>query len=93
MDTIDYDKQYAGIVREFESERSAYVYHVIETKLQSGVVLLSLLFVSDHQEDWVTEKLEKNSIFSYSCDIEDSGFGDMCWIYLDAPFGYLMRIG
>lgn len=93
MDTIDYDKRYADIVKEFESERSAYVYHVIETKLQSGVVLLSLLFVSDHKEDWITEKLEKNSIFAYSCDIEDSCFGDMGWIYLDARYGYLMRIG
>ncbi len=93
MDTINYDERYAKLVRDFEEERNAYVYHVIEAKLQNGLTLLSLLFVSDYRTDWDTEQLEGNSIFTYTCCIEEDGYEDMGWIKVDAPMGYLMRIG
>jgi hypothetical protein len=92
MDTIIYDERYVRIINEFEDKRNAYVYHVIEAKNQ-GLTLLSLLYVSDFLDDWPTEELDGNSIFTYTCCVEEKGFEEAGWIKIDAPMGYLMRIG
>ena len=91
MDTIEYDERYSKLVKEFENRRDAYVYHVIEAKTQEGYTLLSMLFVGDHQGDWCTEVLDGDSIFTYTCCVEEKGFEEMGWIKIDAPIGYLMR--
>ena len=59
MDTINYDERYVKIVQDFERQKNAYVYHVVEAKTQDGYTLLSLLFVGDREEDWITERLER----------------------------------
>lgn len=91
MDTINYDERYAQAAKDFERERRAYVYHAIEAKTQNGYTLLSLLFVSDHKEDWQTELLDGNSIFTYTICLEDPYFSEMGWIEMASPMGYLMR--
>ena len=93
MDTINYDERYARIVKEFEKSHNAYVYHVIEARLNDGNILLSLLFVSDYEEDWCTEELEGNSIFTFTCCVGIEDFDEMGWIVLDSSLGYLMRVG
>lgn len=92
MDTINYDERYAKAVQDFENDRNVYVYHAIEAKTQDGYTLLSLLFVSDHKEDWSTEVLDGNSIFTYTVCIEENDYNDVGWIVMDSPMGYLMRI-
>lgn len=91
MDTINYDDRYVKIVRDFERDRNAYVYHVIEAKTQDGHTLLSLLFVGDYKEDWPTELLEGSSIFSFTTCVEDSEYGEFGWITMGSPMGYLLR--
>ena len=36
MDTINYDERYVKIVQDFERQKNAYVYHVVEAKTQDG---------------------------------------------------------
>lgn len=94
MDTINYDERYIKIVQDFESKNNAYVYHAVEAKTNDGYTLLSLLFVGDHEEDWITERLEGNSIFTFTICVEEpaySAFGEFGWIIMDSPLGYLMR--
>lgn len=92
MDTINYDPKYAEAVRTFERNRNALVYHVIEAQTQDGYTLLSFLYVSDNEKDWMTEKLEGDEIFTYTLCVEEQDYSDMGWITLAAPMGYLMRI-
>ena len=92
MDTIKYDPKYAEVVRTFEHERNALVYHAVEAKTQNGFTLLSLLFVSDNENDWATEWLDGDQIFTYTICMEETDYSDMGWISLAAPMGYLMRI-
>lgn len=56
IDTINYDPNYVSIIKEFEEEYKAYVYHAIETETHYGK-LLTLLYVSSHEEDWEYERL------------------------------------
>ena len=94
MDTINYDERYVKIVQDFERQKNAYVYHVVEAKTQDGYTLLSLLFVGDREEDWITERLDGNSIFTFTICVENpeySAFGEFGWILMDSPMGYLMR--
>ena len=91
MDTINYDKRYADAVKEFERAYHCLVYHVIEANTNLGI-MLSFLFVSDHQSDWEEEKLDNDSIMSYSFIVEDGwDEGEFGAISMAAPMGYLMR--
>lgn len=92
MDTINYDDRYAQAVKNFESENEVYVYHAIEAKLSNGDTLLSFLFVSDYREEWQNELLDGDSILTYSFCVETPDYGEMGWIEMAAPMGYLMRI-
>ncbi len=50
--------------------------------------------MGDREEDWITERLEGNSIFTFTICVEDpeySAFGEFGWILMDSPMGYLMR--
>ena len=91
MDTINYDERYARAAKAFERERGVYVYHAIKAKAQNGYTLLSLLFVSDHKEDWQTELLDGNSIFTYTICLEEPDYSEMGWIEMASPMDYLMR--
>lgn len=53
-----------------------------------------ILFVGDREEDWITERLDGNSIFTFTICVENpeySAFGEFGWILMDSPMGYLMR--
>ena len=91
MDTINYDERYAQAAKDFERVSGAYVYHAIEAKTRNGYTLLSLLFVSDYKEDWQTESLDGNAIFTYTICLEEPDYSEMGWIEMASPMGYLMR--
>ena len=91
MDTINYDKRYADAVKKFEKTYNCLVYHAIEADTTFGI-MLSFLFVSDHQSDWESEKIDNDRIVSYSFIVEDGwDEGEFGSIALAAPMGYLMR--
>lgn len=95
MDVINYNERYANIVRAFEEEHNAYVYHAVEAFDPDCGTLLSLLYVSDIREDWKQELLGKSGYIT--TDTFALGYGDeeifeeMGDIWIAAPFGYLAR--
>lgn len=88
IDTIHYDERYANVVAEFENKYGMLVYHVVETGNT-----ISLLFVSDIEDDWDSERLFAGQYllsYVYNFDYPDcSEFGDIVVGGLD---GALVRI-
>ena len=75
IDTITYDPRYEKAVQDFESQYEGFVvYHAIETG-----DMLSLLYVSDIEEDWPAEVLCGDYITSYTINFEEGieEFGDI----------------
>ena len=87
IDTIDYDKRYAAIVKEFEEKTSHLVYHVIE----SGNTI-SALFVNNDYTQWIDERPTKAGIrvqvFNLKTHEQEYGY-----IKVDNNNGALYRIG
>jgi hypothetical protein len=80
IDTISYDPRYEEAVKKFEQKHDGFiVYHAIESKMQCGD-MLDLLYVSNSQEQWETERLYEDCIASYTVNFtnpELSEFGDI----------------
>lgn len=68
IDSISYDSRYEKAVSDFEQQNKGYkVYHAIECGF-----MLSLLYVSTNFDDWESERLSGNSIFSYTINFQDN---------------------
>lgn len=92
IDSIEYDERNVEVVRQFVKEYpGSYVYHAIETDTQFGK-MLTLLFVSSSPEEWPTERLENNYIFSYVYNF-GMEFGELGDVFLSSDCGALVRIG
>lgn len=68
IDTIGYIPKYEEIVKEFEEKYNCLVYHAIEDSFG----MLSLLYVSDDEEEWAYERPEGKYLYvnTYSFDRE-----------------------
>lgn len=70
-------------VKKFEEEYNATVYYCFLDRVYygfKGMTLFTLLFVSNNEEEWETERVEENYIFSYVYNLtykECSEFGDV----------------
>lgn len=85
IDTINYDKRYAEIVRKFEEETSFLVYHVIEHE-----DTVSLLFVSDDYSQWQEERPSSTGVLAQVVNVER--YENKCgFIKLDVIQGALRR--
>lgn len=83
IDNITYDDSYVQAVKAFEGEHPGYfVYHIIETKSACGI-LLSILYVSNDEEDWESESLDDNSIMSYVMNLSVPKFSEFGYITID----------
>ena len=85
IDTINYDKRYAAIVKAFEKQTSYLVYHVVERDNT-----ISLLFVSDDYSQWIDERPTAAGVMAQIVNVDtyDNEFG---YIKLDHFQGALYR--
>lgn len=86
IDTINYNKQYADIVRKIEEQTSYLVYHVIEHKNT-----LSLLFISDDYHMWQNERPAFPYVMALVVDIETKE-AELGYIKIDSFQGALYRL-
>ena len=85
IDTISYDKRYEEIVKKFEAETSALVYHAVEHRNT-----LSLFFVSPSISQWEREQPQKEGILAQVFDL-DTGESRQGYIKLDVLQGAFYR--
>ena len=81
---LDEDNGFDELVGNFEKERSAFVYHVIEDNTEYGT-LITLLYVSKekNQQEWEMERLCDNVIMAYVYNLDEE-FGEIGSVKLDA---------
>ncbi|MBO5389998.1 MAG: hypothetical protein J6A59_18025 [Lachnospiraceae bacterium] len=91
MNEIDNHPVYAELVKRFEREHNALVYHVIRTREDEGV-MLSMLFVGDDEEKWNTEVLDEDDIIAFATYVDGGDYEYMGWIKMATPMGYLTRV-
>ena len=85
IDTINYDKRYAKVVKEFEEQTSYLVYHVIERKNT-----IALLFVSDDYNHWMEERPTASGIMAQVVNM-DTYESELGFIRVDQNQGALYR--
>ncbi len=85
IDTINYDKRYAKVVKEFEEQTSYLVYHVIERKNT-----IALLFVSDDYNHWIEERPTASGIMAQVVNM-DTYESELGYIRVDTNQGALYR--
>ena len=85
IDTINYDKRYAEVVKAFEEQTSYLVYHVIERGNT-----ISLLFVSDDYNHWLEERPTASGVMAQVVDI-DTYENELGFIRVDTNQGALYR--
>ncbi len=85
IDTISYDKRYEEIVKKFEAETSALVYHAVEHRNT-----LSLFFVSPSISQWEREQPQKEGVLAQVFDL-DTGESRQGYIKLDVLQGAFYR--
>ena len=102
IDSIEYDSNYVELIKKFETERKAYVYHLIESNMLFNNLpykFLSLLYVSKNEENWDFERLSENYISSFVINIENRYLSEIGDIFLDGykgpgnSYNVLVRIG
>ena len=79
-------------VKEFEEKYNAIVYHIIHNYTEFGE-LYSLLFVSQHKEewDWDNEDIKNNIAMVYVKNIDEDAFSEFGSIGIKSQFGGLVR--
>ena len=85
IDTINYDKRYAKVVKAFEEQTSYLVYHVIERGNT-----ISLLFVSDDYNHWMEERPTSSGVMAQVVNM-DTYENELGFIRVDINQGALYR--
>lgn len=80
-------------VQEFEGKHNALVYHAVHSYTEFGE-LLSLLFVSDYEEEWEydNEDLDDGYVMTYTLNLDDPIFSEFGTIAVKSAAGGLMRV-
>jgi len=86
------DENEQEFVKEFEEKYNAIVYHIIHNYTEFGE-LYSLLFVSQHKEewDWDNEDIKNNIAMVYVKNIDEDAFSEFGSIGIKSQFGGLVR--
>ena len=73
---VSNEKEFEDAIKEFEKEHTSIVYHVMLAPTEFGD-MLSLLYVSPHQEEWERdiEELKEGYPLAYCINGEVSEFG------------------
>lgn len=102
IDTIEYDSNYVELIKKFENTSERYVYHAIESVLafnNQQYHFLNLLYVSNNEEYWDSERLSENYISSYVINLDSQDLSEIGDIFLDGfrgplnSYNVLVRIG
>lgn len=82
------------MVREFEEEHDALVYHVVRAYTECGI-LDSLLYVSDHEEEWEmdNEAIDDGYVMTYTVNHDMEQFSEFGSIVVQNTNGGLVRVG
>ena len=80
------------LVRDFEKEYNAVVYHIIKSNTEFGE-LLTYLFVSQHKEEWTgdREDIKENISFCYVKNLTTEYFSEFGSISFMPMIGGLVR--
>lgn len=86
------DENEQEFVKEFEEKYNAIVYHIIHNYTEFGE-LYSLLFVSQHKEEWGwdNEDIKNNIAMVYVKNIDEDAFSEFGSIGIKSQFGGLVR--
>ena len=81
------------IVKNFENKYKALVYHVIHNYTEFGE-LYSLLYVSQHKEEWIYDKkdINRKNIFVYVYNVDNNSFSEFGNIGIELKNGGLVRL-
>ena len=81
-----------AVVKDFEKEHNAVVYHILHSNTEFGE-LLALLYVSKYKEEWQTDRedLKDNIALSYVYNVDCPDFSEFGSIGFAQRFGGLVR--
>lgn len=87
------DDEQAKFIKEFEAKHNAVVYHAILNYTEFGK-LLSFLYVSDSEDEWVYDRhyLASGSTVAYVKNLDDDMYSEFGSIGIRPQFGGLARI-
>lgn len=94
LDNIENNKSYSAAVKAFEDSHPGYaVYHAIETNTKEHS-MLSLLYVSNNEDNWPGERLYHDYIGTYTINFSHPEFSEFGDIIITSPedSGALLRI-
>lgn len=79
-------------VKELEEEYDMVVYHVIESHTSFGT-LLSMLYVSSNEEEWVYDEdlMNNDCVFAYVLNLDDDTCSEFGTIGIKKAYGGLVR--
>lgn len=89
------EEDYLNLVKKFEKENNALVYHCILTHTTFGDIL-DMLYVSNYEEEWKYEVENydgKYLVFSNAHNLTDEYMSDMGTIAVRPAMGGLERVG
>lgn len=86
------DNRWKEIISDFESKYNAVVYHAIFTPTGFGD-LLTLLYVSSHEEEWSmdNEDLEQGFAYAYVANLTDDNCSEIGSVCIKPRFGGVIR--
>ena len=86
------DNRWKEIISDFESKYNAVVYHAIFTPTGFGD-LLTLLYVSSHEEEWSmdNEDLEQGFAYAYVANLTDDDCSEIGSVCIEPRFGGVIR--
>ena len=89
---LDNKPEYVELVKKFEDQTHYLVYHCQLTHFEFGDCL-TLLFVTDNEEEWVRERMDLNSgcIFSYVINLDDSENSEFGTVGIKPSMGGVLR--
>lgn len=81
------------MIKDFESEHNVIVYHAQVTHTEIGD-MLSLLFVTSHEEDWASEdkELKDGYVFAYVKNLDDENCSEFGTIKVAPVNGGITRL-
>ena len=86
------NKRELEVVRNFEKEHNAVVYHTLHTNTEFGE-LLAILYVGQYKEEWQTDRedLKQGIAFSYVHNLTCPEFSEFGSIGFTPKYGGLIR--
>ena len=89
---LDNKPEYVELVKKFEDQTHYLVYHCQLTHFEFGDCL-TLLFVTNDEEEWVRERMDLNSgcIFSYVINLDDSENSEFGTVGIKPSMGGVLR--